>query len=68
MNLESPRWPRFLPAFLARVRAFHATLALWRRRVRYRQALARMGERELADIGVGWSQIAEQVNKPFWRE
>jgi uncharacterized protein YjiS (DUF1127 family) len=52
----------------ARVRAFRETLALWRRRARYRRALAQMSERELSDIGVCWSQIAEDVNKPFWRE
>ena len=44
-----------------------AKLSLWRNRVRYRRALARMSERELTDIGVGWSTIAEEVSKPFWR-
>jgi uncharacterized protein YjiS (DUF1127 family) len=39
----------------------------WRNRTRYRRALAQMSERELADIGVSWSQIAEQINRPFWR-
>jgi uncharacterized protein YjiS (DUF1127 family) len=42
-------------------------MSLWRGRVRYRRALARMGERELIDIGVSWSQIAEEASKPFWR-
>ena len=42
-------------------------LAVWRDRARYRGALARMSERELADIGVSWSQIAEEASKPFWR-
>lgn len=45
-----------------------AKISLWRGRVRYRRALAAMSERDLADIGVGWSQIAEEVSKPFWRE
>jgi uncharacterized protein YjiS (DUF1127 family) len=62
------RQARFLPALAARVCAFRATLAVWHRRVRYRRALAGMGERERADIGVCWSQIADEVNKPFWRE
>ena len=65
-NLQ--RQARFLPVLLARMREFRATFALWRKRVRYRRALAQMGERELADIGVCWSQIAEEANKPFWRE
>ena len=69
MNFENvQRRARFLPALGARVRGFRATPALWRRRARYRRALAQMGERELTDIGVCWSQIAEEVNKPFWRE
>lgn len=44
-----------------------ATFALWRERARYRRELARMSERELSDIGVSRSQIADEVNKPFWR-
>lgn len=43
------------------------TLALWRERARYRRELARMSERELSDIGVSRSQIAGEINKPFWR-
>jgi uncharacterized protein YjiS (DUF1127 family) len=43
------------------------TLSLWRDRVRHRRALARMSERELTDLGVCWSQIADEVGKPFWR-
>ena len=65
-NVRRRAW--FLSASIARVREFRATLARWRKRSRCRRALARMGERELADIGVSWSQIAEEANKPFWRE
>jgi uncharacterized protein YjiS (DUF1127 family) len=36
-------------------------------RWRDRHALAAMSERELADIGVSRSQIAEEAGKPFWR-
>ena len=43
------------------------TLARWRNRMRYRRELARMSERELSDIGVSRSQIADEINKPFWR-
>ena len=69
MSFENvQRRARFLPALIARIGEFRTTLAVWRKRVRYRRALAQMGERELADIGVCWSQIAEEVNKPFWRE
>jgi uncharacterized protein YjiS (DUF1127 family) len=44
-----------------------ATTTRWRDRVRYRRALATMNERELTDIGVCWSEVAEDVSKPFWR-
>jgi uncharacterized protein YjiS (DUF1127 family) len=47
--------------------AFRSTLATWRTRACSRHALAQMSERELTDIGVSWSQIAEEVSKPFWR-
>jgi uncharacterized protein YjiS (DUF1127 family) len=49
-------------------KAARATCTIWRDRVRYRRALARMSERELADIGVNWSEIANEAGKPFWRE
>lgn len=47
--------------------AARSQLTLWRDRTRYRRALARMSERELADIGVNWSDIAAEASKPFWR-
>jgi uncharacterized protein YjiS (DUF1127 family) len=62
------RRARFLPALVTRIRNLHATVTLWHTRVRYRRALAQMSERELADIGVSWPAIADEVNKPFWRQ
>jgi uncharacterized protein YjiS (DUF1127 family) len=56
-----------MPAFAAFLDGAREIISLWRERVRYRRALAQMGERELTDIGVGWSQIAEEASKPFWR-
>ena len=44
-----------------------ATLRTWRERARMRRELANWGERDLHDIGVSWSDIATEVNKPFWR-
>lgn len=44
-----------------------ATLRLWQERARTRRALTRWSERELHDIGMSWSTVAEEVNKPFWR-
>jgi uncharacterized protein YjiS (DUF1127 family) len=44
-----------------------ATLRVWRERSRTRRALAQWNERDLHDIGLSWSSVSEEVNKPFWR-
>ena len=44
-----------------------ATLRVWRERTRTRRALAQWNERDLHDIGLSWSSVSEEVNKPFWR-
>lgn len=43
------------------------TIHLWRQRYRDRGELARWTERELHDIGVSRSDIAHELEKPFWR-
>ena len=43
------------------------TLQVWRQRYRSRQQLAGWSERDLHDIGRSWSDIAHEVDKPFWR-
>lgn len=43
------------------------TFHLWRQRYRDRRDLARWTERELHDIGVSPSDIAHELEKPFWR-
>jgi uncharacterized protein YjiS (DUF1127 family) len=43
------------------------TLHAWRQRYRSRRELASWSERELHDIGVSWSDIAYETEKPFWR-
>lgn len=43
------------------------TFAVWQERYRSRQELARWSERDLHDIGVSWSSVVEEINKPFWR-
>ncbi len=43
------------------------TFRIWQERTRARRELAHWGERDLHDIGVSWSDVAAEVNKPFWR-
>jgi uncharacterized protein YjiS (DUF1127 family) len=43
------------------------TLNVWRQRYRSRRELASWSERELHDIGISWSDIAYETEKPFWR-
>jgi uncharacterized protein YjiS (DUF1127 family) len=46
---------------------FAETLHLWRQCYRNRRELARWTESDLRDIGVSWSDIAHELEKPFWR-
>jgi uncharacterized protein YjiS (DUF1127 family) len=43
------------------------TLHLWRQRYRTRRELSRWTERDLRDIGISWSDVAYEAEKPFWR-
>ena len=43
------------------------TLHVWRQRYQSRRELASWSERELPDIGISWSDIAYETEKPFWR-
>ena len=58
---------RVMAAVVSALAVLRAERMAWRERVRYRRALAQMSERELADIGVSWSEIANEAAKPFWR-
>lgn len=40
---------------------------LWRRRIRERQALASLSERELADFGANSADVYRETSQPFWR-
>jgi uncharacterized protein YjiS (DUF1127 family) len=42
---------------------FHA----WRQRYQTRQELSHWTERDLHDVGLSWSDIAHEADKPFWR-
>lgn len=43
------------------------TFHLWRQRYRTRQELSRWTDRDLHDVGLSWSDIAHEAEKPFWR-
>jgi len=43
------------------------TFHLWRDRQRQRRELARWTERDLHDVGLSWTDIAHEAEKPFWR-
>jgi uncharacterized protein YjiS (DUF1127 family) len=43
------------------------TLHIWRLRRQQRLELARWTERDLHDVGLSWSDIADEAGKPFWR-
>jgi len=58
------RRPKPQPGLLARV---IETLTSWRARSAQRQALASLSEYQLHDIGLSRSQVAYEIEKPFWR-
>jgi len=43
------------------------TLHTWRQRYQARQELSHWSERDLHDVGLSWSDIAHEAEKPFWR-
>ena len=43
------------------------TLHVWHERYRTRRELAQWSSRDLQDIGLSWSDIAVEAEKPFWR-
>jgi uncharacterized protein YjiS (DUF1127 family) len=42
-------------------------LHVWRDRLRQRRELTHWTERDLHDIGLSWSDIVHEAEKPFWR-
>jgi Uncharacterized conserved small protein len=43
------------------------TLHVWRQRQRERHLLAELSDRDLHDVGLSWSDVALEAEKPFWR-
>jgi uncharacterized protein YjiS (DUF1127 family) len=49
------------------LRQIGETLHVWRQRYRSRRELAQWSDRELQDVGISWSDVAYEAEKPFWR-
>ena len=47
-------------------RAFE-TFRIWRKRQHDRRQLAELTNRDLHDVGLSWSDVAYEAEKPFWR-
>jgi len=43
------------------------TFHIWRQRQRDRRQLAELTPRDLHDVGLSWSDVAYEAEKPFWR-
>ncbi len=43
------------------------TLHVWRARQRARRQIAELSDRDLHDVGLSWSDVAFEAEKPFWR-
>ena len=43
------------------------TLHIWRQRYESRRELTQWTDRDLHDVGLSWSDIAHEAEKPFWR-
>jgi uncharacterized protein YjiS (DUF1127 family) len=43
------------------------TFQLWRKRQRQRRELTHWSERDLHDVGLSWSEVVREAEKPFWR-
>jgi uncharacterized protein YjiS (DUF1127 family) len=40
---------------------------VWRERYQQRRELAQWTERDLHDLGLSWSEMLAEADKPFWR-
>jgi uncharacterized protein YjiS (DUF1127 family) len=43
------------------------TFRAWRRRYQTRRELTQLSDRDLHDVGLSWSDIVHEAEKPFWR-
>jgi len=43
------------------------TLHVWHERYRTRKELSQWSARDLQDVGLSWTDVAWEADKPFWR-
>jgi len=43
------------------------TFHIWRQRQLQRRQLAELSERDRHDVGLSWSDVVNEAEKPFWR-
>jgi uncharacterized protein YjiS (DUF1127 family) len=43
------------------------TFHLWHQRFRTRRELTHWNDRDLHDVGLTWSDVVREAEKPFWR-
>jgi uncharacterized protein YjiS (DUF1127 family) len=43
------------------------TFHIWRRRYQMRRELSQWSDRDLHDVGLSWSDVVHEAEKPFWR-
>jgi len=43
------------------------TIHTWRQRYETRRELTQWTDRDLHDVGLSWSDVAREAEKPFWR-
>ena len=48
------------------VLAIVTTLLTWQDRLRQRQFLRELGDRELSDMGITRTEVEYEISKPFW--
>jgi uncharacterized protein YjiS (DUF1127 family) len=53
-----------VPSFLSEV---VETLHVWHERYRTRKELSQLSARDIRDVGLSWTDVAWEANKPFWR-
>jgi uncharacterized protein YjiS (DUF1127 family) len=47
--------------------ALSETFHLWYQRFRTRRELTHWSDRDLHDVGLTWSDVVREAEKPFWR-